>query len=391
MATRPLDRSLPLEPNQLQAVAFDLRRKLQAHDLSDPFIERHADDALQQALAEYAGACERGQEIVNPGGWVVQVAYRRAIDQLRRERREPRPGAATASASTNGASLPTDEEAIQHVEAEQLHRAISKLSVAQRQALSLYFFEGKTTRGGADALGWSEPTFRRRRDSALQTLRERFGVEPDDRTAIEIGLAAWLSLAGAGGPAHRLPDQLIVAADTLRGGATALVDRIRELAVRFSPSGGSEGIAAAASGPFAKTAGACATAVAAACAATGVIGPGVGGVDLLHRTESKPPVRERAAAAPLVGPDRSTPSPNSDRPTETAPPRKERTSREEASASTSDAQTQRAQRRATEQFGVESQAGAPTSAPEPAPPPTTSNASPAPSPTQSAEEQFGLP
>src|SRR5262245_6710911 len=260
--------SRPLDADQLRAIEIGLRGKLRARQVSESFIDRHIEDLIQQALTEYARACERGQRIVNPGGWVVHTASQRATDQMRRESHEVGHLSGEMAAGALGVvGLPADEEAIRHIEVEQLHRAIARLSVAQRQALSLYYFEEKSTRDGAKALGWSEPTFRRRRDSAMRALRERFGVTVP---AFDIGLAAWLSLAGAQGNLGGVADPLLALADSVRAGISSAADRSRDLLTRLLSSGGGETVSAAASTPLGRTVGVCATAVA-ACAATGVI------------------------------------------------------------------------------------------------------------------------
>jgi RNA polymerase sigma factor (sigma-70 family) len=399
MASRLKEKGQSLDADQLRAISAALPGKLRAHQVSEAFIDRYTEELVQQALSEYARVCERGQAIDNPGGWIVNTAFRRAIDQLRREAREATIPLSTEAALevTDGSSAPPDEEAIRHIEAEQLHRAIRRLSVPQRQALSLYYFEERSTREGADALGWSEPTFRRRRDSALRALRERFGVikpvpQQGDRTAIEVGLAAWLSLAGAQGHAGRITDQLVAVADSVRGGITSLAGRLRDFAARLLSSGGGEGIVNAASGPIGKTAGVCGAAAAAAMCVTGVIGPGVGGIDLLHEGSAPKshPAHERPGSrvepkAP-VRPTHSTPEVTA-KPELAAQP----THRSSSSGSGgAEARARRATRAASSQFAPESAVEPTPSSPEPEPEPAPApESSPAPSPTQTANEQFG--
>ncbi len=379
-----------MDAEQLRAIEVALHGKLRAHRLSEAFIDRYSEDLIQQALTEYARACEQGKSIENPGGWAVNTAFRRAIDQLRREGREASPiSAEVALETTDGGGAPPEEEAIRNIEAEQLHEAISRLSVPQRQALSLYYFSEKSTREGADALGWSEPTFRRRRDSALRALRERFGVieipEPaqGDHLAIEIGLAAWISLAGAQGYLAAIGNQLAAATDAVRGGAGTLADRVRDYTTRILSSGSSEGIVNVASGPAGKAAGICGAAVAAAVCVTGVIGPGVGGIDLIHQP-SKPatsPAHRRAARpAPIAQPHH--PSPPAEAPREVS--RHPHRSPSSTSSSGASGHAQKATEEATEQFAPESEV--PASSEPSLPPPEESSAS---SPTKTANEQFG--
>jgi RNA polymerase sigma factor (sigma-70 family) len=393
MTTRPIEEAPPLDAEQLRAIEVALHGKLRAHRLSEAFIDRYSEDLIQQALTEYTRACVRGQEIENPGGWAVNTAFRRAIDQLRREGREANPiSAEVALETTDGATAPPEEEAIRNIEAEQLHYAISRLSVPQRQALSLYYFSEKSTREGADALGWSEPTFRRRRDSALRALRERFGVieipkpEQGDQLAVEIGLAAWISLAGAQGLLASIGNQLAAAADTIRAGIGALADRVRDYTSRFLSSGSGEGIVNVASGPAGKAAGVCGAAVAAAVCVTGVVGPGIG-VDLIHESSKPPaPPAHKRAVPQAPAPHRSTPPPAEVTKEPQAAPQPTRR-RNPASSSSSEARARQATHEATSQFAPESEVepANPEPAPEASPSPEASSA---PSPTQSANEQF---
>lgn len=402
----PVELDRPLDAEALERIERRLHGKLRARRISEAFIARHGEDALQQGLAEYARAVERGTEIANPGGWVVRIAYRRAIDELRREVHEENGDAVDAGAIGTGPGSPTEEEALGRLEAEQVRRAVPTLSLEQRQALSLCFFEELTTREAASALGCSEPTFRRRRDAALAVLRERFGIapEPGDQQAIEVGLAAWLSLSGARVVPVRGPlDQVVAAAESLRGGVVTATERGRELLTRFLSSGGGD-VSAAAGSSLGKAGGACAGALA-ACALSGVVGPGVGGVDLIGGGEGARP--ERRAPQQATAPERpaapapppASPSPESEV-GETA--LQGSTSPRPARASARAQRTRRARQAATSQFGIESAAGdaqsSGSTAPAPAPEPSSSGSGegasspePEPTPTEAAEEQFGLP
>lgn len=387
---------------ELDVIERALHGRLRAHRLSSEFIDRHGEDVLQQGIAEYERAVSRGKRIENPAGLIVETAYWRAIDELRRELREA-PGEAIAGelgGAINGDPVsPTEEEAIANVSIEQLHAAIGKLSPQQRQALGLYYFEERSTREAAAVLGCGQTTFRRRLDSALRVLRERFGIvapEPGEELAIEVGMAAWLSLSGARVVPNRGPlDQLIATADALRGAVGGLFDRSRDAAARLLASGGGEPISAVASAPLGRAGGVCAGALA-ACALTGVIGPGVGGVDLVgggHRAHQTP---HHAAQAPRPAP--AVPRrPSSTAPSDRSPGGKaseQRRSRQ-ASTSTAEARSRRATQAATSQFGVESAApeggGYSTPSEEPAPEasaPTSAEGASRQTPTEIANEQF---
>lgn len=383
-----------LDPDELRSIEIGLRSKLRSGQLSENFIDRHSEDLVQQAVAEYAKARERGDKVTNPCGWIVHAAYMRAIDQLRREQHESAGGISddvAAEATDETTPLP-DEEALSHIEAEQLHRAMARLSTSQRQALSLYYFEDRTTREGADALGWSEPTFRRRRDAAIRSLRERLGVSVPE---FDIGLAAWLSLATTGSTFGWISRNFGGVIETVRSGAIAVADRTREFATRLLSSGGGEAAIGIGSPASKAAAGVCATAIA-ACTATGVIGPGLAGVNLIGRdTNSKPAFEKQLSPKRPIGrsdPATLSPSiaergPTLDRPRTVG-------EREPASPDSSKKRTQQANQAAGSQFGVESEATSNASAVPPPSAPTTQSApapTPAPTPDQSAQQQFGLP
>jgi RNA polymerase sigma-70 factor, ECF subfamily len=379
----------------LGAIERALHGKLRAHRLSESFIERHGEDVVQQGIAEYERALARGSEIDNPGGWIVSTAYRRAIDELRRELREIDEADLPATAGMVGGGdlfSPTEEEALDNVSADQLRETIAKLSAQQRQALGLYYFEERTTREAAAVLGCGETTFRRHLRSALRVLRQRFGVvpEPGSELAIEIGLLAWASLAGARVvPGRNFLDQLVAVGDAVRHAAGAFLERGRDLATRLLASGGSETIGAAASSPLGRAGGVCAGALA-ACALTGVIGSGVGGVDLVGGPAS------HHANAQAARPHRPVPpAPKLGTPIRPAPATRASTkhtgSAQRASSSATEERARRATHAATSQFGVESAAPESSYSPPSEPTETASSASStsSSSPTQVANEQFG--
>jgi RNA polymerase sigma factor (sigma-70 family) len=291
-----------IDAQSLAEIERSLHGKLRAHRLSEAFIARASEDAIGQSLTEYVGALRRGKRIENPNGWIVNTAWRRALNQLRREVRHVDRDGAELAMESEGDGATVEEEAIGRTQVGELREAIGVLSAQERQALSLYYFEERTTREAAKLLGCGEGTFRRRRDAALSMLRERLGItapETGDELAIEIGLLAWLSLSkGARVPPTRAPiDQITAAASRLHHGISGLLGRGRDLLARLLSSNAGEGIGAAASGPLGKTAGVCAGALT-ACALTGVIGPGVGGVNLVGESHQSAPKVHRTATGP---------------------------------------------------------------------------------------------
>lgn len=134
----------------------------------------------------------------------------------------------------------------------------------------------------------SRRTFRRRLRRALESIDARLGVgapEPGSDLAIEIGLAAWVSLSGAQVvPARGMTSRLLAPLEAIWESALDVPSRLRDLSVRaldgpaarLGSGGGAERIAALAGGPAAKVIGGCAGA-AAVCAIGGAIVTGVVG------------------------------------------------------------------------------------------------------------------
>jgi len=390
----------PLQAEALREIERSLYGKLKAHRLADSFVERVGEDAVQKGWIEYLRAVGEGVEVENRDAFIVQAAFLRAVDELRREARQADGAALEAILESSDRAAPaSDELAIEHLAAEELHQAIETLPAEERQALSLHYFEQLSDQRGAEILYCSERTFRRRVEKALRKLGYRLGVpapEPGSDLAIEIGLAAWVSLAGARVvPSGRLLDPLIAVGDSLRGAVASAFDRGRDAAARLLTSGASEGVGAAASGPLGKAAGGVCAGALAACALTGVIGPGVGGVDLIGGGHAAHPAKHRTARTHRpASPSASRPTPTGPQPAARRQKPTESSPRPAPHATSSTAATRRATREATSQFGVESAApesGYSAPAPEASAPSSSASAPSASSssPTEVANEQFG--
>jgi RNA polymerase sigma factor (sigma-70 family) len=290
-------RQTELEPT-LQAEALaeierSLYGKLKAHRLSDSFIERCGEEAIQAGLIEYFRAREEGVEVANRDAFVVRAAFCRAIDELRREARLSDSAAVEAVLESLRFAVPaTEEVAIERLAAEELHEAIETLPAEKRQALSLHYFEQLSDGHSAKILYCSERTFRRLLAKALGDLSRRLGVpapEPGSNLAIEVGLVAWVSLRGGRVAISHGPLEQVA----------GIIERLRDLATRLTATGASEKIGAVASGPAGKVAGGCLGA-AALCVLGGVVGPGLVGSGGGHAdSHDRPrPVRVAAKAPP---------------------------------------------------------------------------------------------
>jgi RNA polymerase sigma factor (sigma-70 family) len=396
MEVRQVDRSL--KPGALKEIERSLRHRLRAYDLSDAFIERSLDEALQKAFVEYLRVLDRGDVIENPAGFVVQAGFCRAIDELRREGRHA-DGAVVDALIESGSvpEPPTEEVAIDYLQAQELREAVHHLSPEEQQVLRLHYFEEKSAEASAKALFCSETTYRRRLEKVKRKLGDLLGAPAPDigsQLAIELGIVLWVSLRGAEVVPSQGPlEQLVGVARSARDGVAWAAGRARDLAARLGGGGGGEKLTAIASSGPGRVVGTCVAACALMVGGAELAGVGQGGDHhhpvqahhaQHHKEARKPPRRERLVVASPV------PSPEPASAHTRSKPHASRSSTSAASTS-SGTRTEQREQEATEAVRSQQLEGAvaeeaPT--PEPSPETSTSSSSGS-SPTQIANEQFG--
>ncbi|HET7444528.1 MAG TPA: sigma-70 family RNA polymerase sigma factor [Solirubrobacterales bacterium] len=389
MNTRELDR--PLEADALREIERAIRGKLKALNLSDSFIERSIEDAVQKGLVEYLRAVERGEAVENRNGFVVRAGFCRAIDDLRREAKQADGAVVEAIIDSGGvAEPPTDEVAIDYMQAEQLREAVGRLSPEEQQVLSLHYFEEKTAEASAAALFCSERTYRRRLKQALRKLGGMLDApvpEPGSELAIEIGVIVWVGLRGAEVALSRGPlDQLLAAAEAVHDRLAWVADRARDLAGRSGSNGGSERIVALASSGPGKAVGTCLAACLLAVGGAELVGVGVGGTS--HHAD-RPAASRHVTAKPaehkpqlVTAPPVPAPSPSTASST--------KSSRSSGTASSSATRAEERERAATASVrsqSLESAASSEETASEPAPQASPPSSSSEPTPNEVAGSQ----
>ena len=248
------------------AVAERLRRE---YHQTASFAAETADEMVSQAYIEYREkpAAERSQVRSLPG-LLITSAVHRSIDKARREGREVYgEGAQAIIASAEDRAESTEGLAVRLTEAQELYEAVQTLHHEEREALTLLFWEGLTTREAGEQMNCGRQTVIRRRDDAMAKLRKLFGVDPDKR---ETGFSAWAGLTVGVGHAQtqthivtNAGDQLAAGAETAQHGfaslvhvasglpgrawhgASSLPGRVRDLAVRTFSTGNTEPITTA--------------------------------------------------------------------------------------------------------------------------------------------------
>jgi RNA polymerase sigma factor (sigma-70 family) len=383
-----------LKPGALKEIERSLRGKLKAHHLSDAFIERSLEDALQKGLFEYLRVLDRGEVVENPAGFVVKAGFCRAIDELRQEARHADGAVVDALIDSGGVpEPPTDEVAIDYLQVRELREAVGHLSPEEQQVLRLHYFDERSDAASAKALFCSERTYRRRLEKTKKKLGELLGApvpEPGSQLAIELGVVLWVSLRGANVALAQGPiEQLVGIVHSAQDAASWAAGRVRDLAARFGGGGGGEKLTAIASSGPGRVVGTCVAACVLAVGGAELAGVGQGSDHhsaqarhAHHHTKvRKSPRPERVVvASPIPAPE---PAPAQTR-------SKPRGSQSQTSTSSASRAEQREQE-ATEAVRSQQLEGAVVEeapAPEPAPETSTSSSSGS-SPTQIANEQFG--
>ncbi len=273
-----------LRAREMKDAELGFRRLLRARRFSRTFRERHVADLLAQARLEYARHIARGERIDNPTGWIIHCAWRRTQNLLERESRSPAPVPLRRKHDLSQATPTPEEEVLETDRHRRLRVAIERLAVEERQVLALTYFEGMSVREASRTLKWDKCKGDRRHRAALEHLREAIGVDHIDEFEIDIGICAWASLEVA----HR-SGLLTSVAEPVGRVVLAGLGRAQEIARRLLTGGAADPGLGVAAGTATRTAGACG-AVVLACLASGVVGPGLGGVDVVGHRPAQPAI-----------------------------------------------------------------------------------------------------
>lgn len=389
-----------LRPSELEEARLGFNQYLRRKHFSPQFIARHGEDLFGTATLEYSRKIAEGAEIEHPAGWLITCAWQRTKSLLETEARSPRVvSSERAGALGDELGQSPEDAALEEDRFRKVQEAIEQLSLNERRLLELSYFEGMAVREAARALHWHPSKAQRCHEAARRRLHDLLGVESTDELELDIGLAAFLSLIGAGSTTH-LPAGVEAAIEATGRGASYAWARAQDLARRLPLGGSAEPSTAALGGSAGRAAGVCATA-ALACLASGVVGPGVGGVIGGGGGASAPAPKQRNVAdTPRVTP----PTPRTLRAPSAPPEMKSKPAngnkqRRKGGSTTASAERTKHATEAVASQSLESAAGgsetnsAPVeSAPaaESSPIPSESSASSSSStPTQVANQQFG--
>ncbi len=339
-----------------------LRRK----GMSERFIAKHGEELFGQAEREYASWRAKGNVARSPAGWLIRCGWQRTKDILTNKERRPAEVAVERVAELIDDTVPGPEsQAIERERDERLLWAMGYLSSEDRRLLELTYFEGCDVYGAGKKLGWTKSTAHRHHRAALARLR---ALVPEDLGRVseaDIGLAALTAILGERAGGWSLPGGVEALPHQAREAATGLIHRLGELWRRLYPVTDPSN-ATAASGA-ARAAGACGVA-AVACLASGVIGPGIGAVDLAahhhHQAPKAAPVARVRAPAPtpvaVPSPPAATESASPTAAPEQHPEEARASTAGEGSSSASASSQHLTNAQQTQQeFGIEGNAGTP--------------------------------
>jgi len=126
-----------------------------------------AEEAWSETFLSALGAYPRLRPDSNVRGWLVTIAHRKALDQLRSAARRPRPSPDVQDGGRADPPSGVDEE---------LRAALDALSPRQRAAVLYHHVAGMRYAEVAGVLGGSEAAARRSAADGVATLRKRLGA-----------------------------------------------------------------------------------------------------------------------------------------------------------------------------------------------------------------------
>jgi len=185
-----------LSKRELEAARLGFKQLLRRKRFSPRFIEQHGDDLLGTATLEYSRKVDEGAGIENPTGWLIACAWRRTQSQLEAEGRRPEIVSTEVTGPVADELGKDPEDALLSEDrVRKVREAVEELPVEQRRVVALSYFEGMTVREAARALDWHPSKAQRAHEAAKRRLQELLGVDDADALEIEIGLAAYGSVA----------------------------------------------------------------------------------------------------------------------------------------------------------------------------------------------------
>lgn len=185
-----------MEPAELEDARLGFNQYLRRKRFSPQFIARHGEELFATATLEYSRKVAEGAEIDNPGGFIVTCASQRTKSLLEAESHTPRLVSTERVPMLVGDEDGSAEDvALEEDRFRKVQDAVARLSEDERRLIELSYLEGYRVREVARKLEWHPSKAQRCHRTARKHLHELLGVSSADDLEVEIGLAAYLSLA----------------------------------------------------------------------------------------------------------------------------------------------------------------------------------------------------
>ena len=111
----------------------------------------------------------------SPSAWLNTIAHRKAVDRVRASERSRQRDQRHFEADTSVPAPDTSDIVVAHDEGRRVREALNQLPEAQRAAVQLAYFEGRTHREVAEFLEIPLGTAKTRIRDAMQRLRTQLG------------------------------------------------------------------------------------------------------------------------------------------------------------------------------------------------------------------------
>lgn len=135
-----------------------------------------AEEVAQEVYVEaWTSAPRFDPELGSPTGWLNTIAHRKAVDRVRSSERSSAREQRHFDAEMRREAIDTSDIVVAQDQGERVRAALEQLPEAQRTAVRLAYFEGRSYREVAEFLGLPLGTVKTRIRDAMKRLRNQLG------------------------------------------------------------------------------------------------------------------------------------------------------------------------------------------------------------------------
>jgi RNA polymerase sigma-70 factor, ECF subfamily len=135
-----------------------------------------AEEVAQEVYVEaWTSAPRFDPELGSAKGWLNTIAHRKAVDRVRSSQRSQERDQRHFEAGPVQPQVDTSDIVVAHDQSERVRAALELLPEAQRTAVHLAYFEGRSYREVAEFLGLPLGTVKTRIRDAMKRLRHQLG------------------------------------------------------------------------------------------------------------------------------------------------------------------------------------------------------------------------